>query len=101
MPGMDKSVEQKAFRQAGAELRELTDQHPALKHPIAQEHLQAWIEAQQNDESPEALCAKLAKTIVELAALFQAHHETLSDEQVQETLRRSLQLWEEQRADRG
>lgn len=99
--GMGKSVDQESIRRAGAELRELTDQHPELKHPVAQQHLQAWMEAQQNDASPEALCAKLAKTIVELAALFQAHHVALSDEQIEATLRSSIELWEKRNSERG
>ena len=91
---MGKSIDQTSIRRAGAELRELTEKHPELKHPIAQKHLQSWMDAQQNDESPEALCARLAKTIVELAALYQAHHIALSDDQIEATLRSSIELWE-------
>lgn len=93
---MDKP-DQKSFRRVGEELRDLTEQHPALKHPIAQQHLQAWMDAQQNDDSPEVLCGKLAKTIVELVALFQAHAE-LTDEQIEAILRASMAMWEERNA---
>ena len=93
LPGMSKPVDQESMRRAGAELRDICDQNPVLKHPLAQQHLQAWMDAQQNDASPEALCGKLAKTIVEIAALFQAQHEGLTDEQIEATLQSSIGLW--------
>lgn len=91
---MGKLVDRDSGRRVGAELKEICEQHPALKHPIAQQHLQEWIEAQQNDESPEALCARFAKTIVELASVFQAQHGNLTDNQIETTLRASIELWE-------
>lgn len=94
---MSKVVDQKSLRQAGAELREICDQNPMLKHPIAQQHLQDWMEAQQNDVSPEVLCAKLAKTIIELASLFQSKHVHLTDKQIEATLRSSIGMWAERK----
>ncbi len=90
----DKSADQESMRRMGAELREICERTPVLKHPVAQQHLQAWVDAQQNDASPEALCAKLAKTIVELVAVFQAQHTNLTNEQMDATLRASIEMWE-------
>ena len=98
---MGKRIDQASIRRAGEELRALTEQHPELKHPVAQQHLQSWMDAQQNDESPEALCARLAKTIVELAALYQAHHIALSDDQIEAVLRSSIELWEKRNIEKG
>lgn len=88
------------MRRAGAELKEICEQHPALKHPIAQEHLQAWMEVQHDDASPEVLCARFAKTIVELASLFQSQHADVTDDQIETTLRATIEMWEKRNDER-
>ena len=75
---------------ASVELRALRDSHPELRRAEVQEVMQAWTDAQSNDASPEVLCARLVKAMIDVSAFLGSASQPVPAADLRTALRAAL-----------
>jgi len=78
------------LQEASAEIRNLLNRNEELQRADVQEVLQDWVDAQPAQASPQELCARLIKALVDVTAYCRQHSDTVQTQDLRLALRVAL-----------
>jgi hypothetical protein len=85
------------LQNVSTEIRGMLSEHEELRRADAQQVLQDWVEAQDSQNSPEVLCARLVKALSDVAAFCRSHAGPIHDADLRSALRAALGVPESKR----
>lgn len=78
------------LQNASAEIRGLLAHHEELRRGDVQDVLREWVDAHPPDASPELLCARLVKALIDVSAFCLSQPETARQADLRPALRDAL-----------